>query len=598
MLPHRPFAALLLGMSCLPCWAQSPAAPSPLLAPAPTKAPLEAKKEPENDAETILLAGLPGLKEKEAILSYARKTYIKADLIKDPVLLQMIRLALAKIEDQPDKAAFLRQEHLNKLADYFTKLAMEAQDAGRQADVLRFAEVAVRCNPANAKSKLFYANFLHSIQGRTDDAIQTLRYGLEFLAIDDPLTKDYMERYFQLLQARERDQEVIDQGLKLLRDGKQLAPNVKESLSLAVATSLYWTGRYPDAVAMVAGNGLDNQPSGLLLKARALFEGGKTQESINLLEAKTSAFKGQARDAVLSQLARFHILLGKSKFALNVTQERISADEKAPFPHIQKLQLLDRLGLKEDFDKELRLIFGNYSGNSSAMIALANFAAEKGYSDLTGAVATSAINNSLERAPFAALHLEALLNGPDPNQVIIQYQQVVAADRAFFKSNEPVVQALLGIAYHARPKKDAVITKRDHDIGDRYIAEFLKAKDLGPEAYRSVGRHLRSIRATDSAVRVLEAGVLAYPRHSQLHADFIGARILAGQTVEYGTRKSVADELDLLLSMRRPSPAIWQDAIAWLHSESKLPPERMRKLEASITPLIRTNLDPEALSGR
>jgi hypothetical protein len=569
-----------------------------LLAPAPTKAPLEAKKEAENDAETILLAGLPGLKEKEAILSYARKTYIKADLIKDPVLLQMIRLALAKIEDQPDKAAFLRQEHLNKLADYFTKLAMEAQDAGRQADVLRFAEVAVRCNPANAKSKLFYANFLHSIQGRTDDAIQTLRYGLEFLAIDDPLTKDYMERYFQLLQARERDQEVIDQGLKLLRDGKQLAPNVKESLSLAVATSLYWTGRYPDAVAMVAGNGLDNQPSGLLLKARALFEGGKTQESINLLEAKTSAFKGQARDAVLSQLARFHILLGKSKFALNVTQERISADEKAPFPHIQKLQLLDRLGLKEDFDKELRLIFGNYSGNSSAMIALANFAAEKGYSDLTGAVATSAINNSLERAPFAALHLEALLNGPDPNQVIIQYQQVVAADRAFFKSNEPVVQALLGIAYHARPKKDAVITKRDHDIGDRYIAEFLKAKDLGPEAYRSVGRHLRSIRATDSAVRVLEAGVLAYPRHSQLHADFIGARILAGQTVEYGTRKSVADELDLLLSMRRPSPAIWQDAIAWLHSESKLPPERMRKLEASITPLIRTNLDPEALSGR
>jgi hypothetical protein len=569
-----------------------------LLAPAPTKAPLEAKKEPENDAETILLAGLPGLKEKEAILSYARKTYIKADLIKDPVLLQMIRLALAKIEDQPDKAAFLRQEHLNKLADYFTKLAMEAQDAGRQADVLRFAEVAVRCNPANAKSKLFYANFLHSIQGRTDDAIQTLRYGLEFLAIDDPLTKDYMERYFQLLQARERDQEVIDQGLKLLRDGKQLAPNVKESLSLAVATSLYWTGRYPDAVAMVAGNGLDNQPSGLLLKARALFEGGKTQESINLLEAKTSAFKGQARDAVLSQLARFHILLGKSKFALNVTQERISADEKAPFPHIQKLQLLDRLGLKEDFDKELRLIFGNYSGNSSAMIALANFAAEKCYSDLTGAVETSAINNSLERAPFAALHLEALLNGPDPNQVIIQYQQVVAADRAFFKSNEPVVQALLGIAYHARPKKDAVITKRDHDIGDRYIAEFLKAKDLGPEAYRSVGRHLRSIRATDSAVRVLEAGVLAYPRHSQLHADFIGARILAGQTVEYGTRKSVADELDLLLSMRRPSPAIWQDAIAWLHSESKLPPERMRKLEASITPLIRTNLDPEALSGR
>jgi hypothetical protein len=585
-------------MSCLQCLAQAPVAPAGKAAQVPTKAIVEEKSNEGNDAETILLAGLPNLKEKQAILSYARQTYIKADLIKDPVLLQMVRLALAKIEDQPEKAAFLRQEHLNKLADYFTKLAMEAQDAGRQADVLRFAQVAVRCNPANAKSKLFYANFLHSIQGRTDDAIQTLRHGLEFLAIDDPLTKDYLDRYFQLLQARERDQEVIDQGLKLLRESKQLSPHVRESLSLAVATSLYWTGRYPDAVAMVNGNGLDAQPSGLLLKARALFEGGKTQESISLLESKTSAFKGQARDAVLSQLARFHLLLGKSRFALNVTQERISADEKAPFPHIQKLQLLDRLNLKDDFDKELRLIFANYAGNSSAMIALANFAAEKGYADLTGAVATSAINNSLERAPFAALHLEALLNGTDPNQVIIQYQQVVAADRAFFKSNEAVVQALIGIAYHARQKKDDVIAKRDHDIGDRYITEFLKAKDLGPEAYRSVGRHLRLIRASDSAVRVLEAGVIAYPRHSQLRADFIAARILAGQTVEYGSRKSVADELELLLEMRRPSPAIWQDAIAWLHSESKISPERLRKLEASIAPLIRTNLDPEALSGR
>jgi hypothetical protein len=232
------------------------------------------------------------------------------------------------------------------------------------------------------------------------------------------------------------------------------------------------------------------------------------------------------------------------------------------------------------------------------MIALANFAAEKGYTNLTVAIATSAANHNLERATFAALHLESLLNSDDPNQVIIQYQQVVAADRGFFKSNEPIVQALLGIAYHSRRKQDAVSEKRDHDIGDRYLTEFLKAKDLGPEAYRSVGRHLRQIRASDSAVRILEAGVLAHPRHSQLRADYISARILAGQTSEYGTRKSVADELELLLNMRRPSPVVWQDAVAWLRSESKLPAERVRRLEASMTPLIRSNLDAEALAGR
>jgi tetratricopeptide (TPR) repeat protein len=567
-----------------------------VLAPAPK--PTDASKNDDTDAETIILAGIPSLKDRESILSYARQTYIKADLIKDPTIKQMVRLALTKIEDQPDKVAALRQEYLNQLAEYFTKQAMEAQALNQQADALRLIEAAVRLNPANAKAKLFYANFLHTSMNRTEDAIQTLRYGLEFLPIDDALTKDYLDRYFQLLQARERDQEVIDQGLKLLRDTKNVPAHLRESLSLAVATSLYWTGKYPDSVNIITANRLDDKPSGLLLKARALFEGGKTLESISLLESKTSAFKGSARDAVLSQLARFHILLGQSKMALAVTEERIAADEKAPFPHIQKLQLLDRLRLKDDFEKELRFVFEKYASSSSAMIALANFAAEKGYTNLTVAIATSAANHNLERATFAALHLESLLNSDDPNQVIIQYQQVVAADRGFFKSNEPIVQALLGIAYHSRRKQDAVSEKRDHDIGDRYLTEFLKAKDLGPEAYRSVGRHLRQIRASDSAVRILEAGVLAHPRHSQLRADYISARILAGQTSEYGTRKSVADELELLLNMRRPSPVVWQDAVAWLRSESKLPAERVRRLEASMTPLIRSNLDAEALAGR
>ena len=590
---NRLTVAFLIGMSCLSGLAQTPTP-----APAAQKGPAPASKEAEEDAEIIVLAGLPHLKEKEAILSYARQTYIKADLIKDKPLLQIIRLSLAKLEDQPENAAKIRQEHLVQLAEYFTKQAMAAQDAGQMADALRLAQVAIRCNPGNAKAKLFYANFLHNIAGRTDDGIQTLKHGLEFLPVDDPLTKDYLERYFQLLQARERDQEVIDESLKLIQVTKNMPTYMRDSLSMSAATSLYWTGKYPDAVNIINASSLDTQPNGLLLKARALFEGGKTQESINLLEAKTSAFKGAGRDAILSQLARFHILLGQHKMALAVTQERISADEKAPFPHIQKLQLLDRLGLKDEFDKELRLTFAQYAGSSAPMIALANFAAEKGYAELTGALANSAAQHGLERATFAALHLEAILNGPNPGQVIVQYQQIVAADKAFFKSNEAIVQALIAIAYHARQKPDAVIAKRDRDIGDRYLTEFLKAKDLGPEAYRSVGRHLRSIRAGDAAVRVLEAGITLFPRYSQLRSEYISARILAGQTETYGTRKSVADELELLLTMRRPSPAIWQEAVSWLRSESKLPADRQRKLEAAMSPLIRSNLDPEALAGR
>jgi len=597
--PHL-LLALALGLPGLGLAAEpTKAAPSPAPTPATAGKPAQAPKENDTDAEIILLTGLPAGKSPEVVSSYARKTYVRAELVKDPLLRQFVQLALSKIEDQPEKALQIRQEHLSKLADFFLDRAMEAQAADKPSETLRLAEIAVRCNPANPKAKLFYANFLHGKMGRTDDAIQTMRHGLEFLDINDKLGRDYLERYFQFLQLRERDAEVIDQGLKLLRVGKDLPQATREAIALATATSQYWTGKYPECVKTITINSLDSLPNGLLLKAKALFDGGKTQEGLSLLETKGAAIKDYTpRDAILSQQSRFHVLLGQTRMALSVNEDRISLNEKAPFPHIQRLQLLDKLGLKDEYEKELMTIKTKFENNSAAMIALANFAAEKGYDGLTAALTGVAAARGFESATFAALHLEALLNAGLPDQVIAQHQQVSAADPAFFHSNRPLIQALLGIAHYARNKPDEATAKRERDIGDRYLAEFLKSKDLGPEAYRSVGRHLRAIRASEAAVRILEAGVQVHPNHSQLRADYVRARLLAGLTDAYGTRKSMLEELEHLQTLRRPSPLVWQEALSWLRSEAKLTAVQSRQLEASLLPLIRPGLDAAALEGR
>jgi hypothetical protein len=551
------------------------------------------------DAEVILLAALPSGKSDAEIASYARRTYLFTDLILDPGLQQMTRMALTRIEENPKKSEQIKAEHLGLVSSHFLKMAMDgqAQNMGL-ADVLNLAQIAVRCQPSNAKAKLFYSNILHSNIGRTDDAIQTLQHGLEFLAIDDPLARDYIERYFQFLQIKERDGEVVSQGLKLLQSGKVLTPPFREATAMGVATSLYWTGQYPEAVAIIDGASLDRQISGLLLKSRALFDGGRTREAVTLLEGRTGDFKGAARDALLSQLGRFHLLLGQPKVALSIADDRVAAEPKAPFPRLQRLHVLDKLGLKEEYEKELALVMEKFSDSAPAMIALANFAAERGYDGLTLAVANQSAVRGFEKATFAALHLEALIQARGYEEVIAQHRQVTAAERTFFKSNEPLVQALLGIAYHGRQKKDEASGKRDRDVGDRYLQEFLKAPNLGPEAYRSVGRHLRTVRAAEAAVRVLEAGCRAHPRHSQLRADLIGARIVAGLTDGYGDRKPLADDIDSLLRSRRPSPAVWQEILGWLRTEAKLPDDRRRKLEREVASLTRPNLDPDALAGR
>ncbi len=566
----------------------------------PKKDPKDIKKTKENiDAEIVLLAGLPLTKGNEAVIRYVRENFVMADLVRDPVLGQMVRLTLSKMKDNPENVAALKEEHLTKVSEYFVSQALEAETSNQIPQALNLAQVAVRISPGNVKGKLLFANILHNNYNRTDDAIQTLQHGLEFVNANDPMGAQYLERYFQLLQLKERDDEVIQQSLKLLAVGKEFPPATRQTLALAAATSLYWVGRYAESVNLINAHQLDQQASGLLLKARALFDGGKTSEAINLLDKRSGDFAdNKIRDAIYSQQARFHILLGQPKIALAVTEERIKLDEKAPFPQLQKLQLLDRLGLKDDYDKQLNLIAERFANSSAAMLALANFATERGYDGITSELVKVAANRGFERATFAALHLEALLNSNNPDKVIAQFEQVNAIDRTYFSSNLPTVQALVGIAYHARNKKDEKATEADKKIGDRYLMEFLKSEKLGPEAYRSVGKKLKSIHAAEAAVRVLEAGVKSYPRYSQLRADYISARILAGETEAYGTRKSVADELESLLKMRRPSPIIWQESLAWMKSEAKLTREQRDSLEKSLTPLIRPFLDQEALAGR
>ena len=68
--------------------------------------------------------------------------------------------------------------------------------------------------------------------------------------------------------------------------------------------------------------------------------------------------------------------------------------------------------------------------------------------------------------------------------------------------------------------------------------------------------------------------------------------------VQYMAQKSVGEELEELLKMRRPSPLIWHEALSWLRSEAKLPKEQAERLDRAITPLARPDLDQEALNGR
>jgi Flp pilus assembly protein TadD len=530
-------------------------------------------------------------------MDYVAKISEKTALIQDPVLRGSVRLTLAAIQAEPENAAAIRQRHLASIAGYFLEVGKKHLDDGDTPTAVQAAQLALKCNPTNPRVKLFYADLLHRRLGQTDDAILLLKNGIRESAPFDIADRAVLERYGQLLQSRHQDQTVVDVFYKVLKIN-DLDNETRALAAGQLATSLYWTGRYPEAVATIEQYRIDRTANGVMLHALTLFDGGRIQQAFSLLENRVADFKGAERDALLGQHGRLLLLARQPRQALSILNDRISLDPSNGFLRVQRLSVLSKLGQAEDFDRELQSILQRHADNDAVMLALANFASQRGASAICETLANLAIAKGYDTATFSALHLESLIRAGRPDLAIRTYQSINRAQPTHFRSNQAMVQALLGIAHHLRPKANAAAESADRSIAERHLEAFL-AELPGPEAYRSVARHLSEGGAAEPAARVLAQGVRLNPWHSQLRADWISARILAGQAEGRGTRRPLADEAESLLEGRRPIPTVWGDLLAWLRSEAAdLAPERRRRLEAAITPLIRPDLDKDAFLGR
>lgn len=591
--PAHPF--ILMGLVIFPCLcaqtaplAENPTPPPAKQAPAPRSSNL--------DPEAVLLMGMPVTQGTEATLAYLAGISTRAELVDDPVLRSAVRLTIRAIQDDPAAAAALRQRHLASLAAYFMEVGKKQLDDGDLPTAVQAAQLAMRCNPTNPRVRLFYADLLHRRLGKTEDAILLLKNNLRTEGALDLADRTVLERLAQLLQNRHRDPEVVEIFRKLL-NARDLDQETRNMAALQLATSLYWTGKYPEAVALIETHQLDRSISGVLLLSLAYFDGGKVQQALSVLDNRASDFKGAERDALLAQHGRLLMVSKQPRQALSIIDDRISLDAQNGFLRVQRIAILTKLGMNDEADRELQALLQRFADNDAVLLALANFGSQRGAVGLCENLASLAIARGFDTATFSALHLESLIRAGQPELALRTYFAVNQARPGHFRSNQFMVQALLGIAYTLRPKADEPGKKADASIAEKHFAAFL-TEDPGPEAYRSVASHLIAGGAPEPAARLLGLGVAAHPWHTQLRADWVAARILAGQGEARGTRTALEDEAERLLAGRRPIPIIWSDLLAWVRSEAKLEASQRRRLEAALEPLIRPDLDREAFLGR
>jgi tetratricopeptide (TPR) repeat protein len=539
-------------------------------------------------ADTIFLTGLSACKSDEEVVRYSRETYASAAKVGDPALRLAMRLTLAKLEDKPGDAPAILKAHLKTVGDRFYAAARASFDANDVRAALESIQIAVRCDPENVKARFLFAHLLHAGLRDTSKAIQTLRVGLAYLEPKSPETSAYLDRYFQLLESREEDAEVITQAGTLL--GKEgFDDRTREMLAMHLATCLYFTGRNEDAVHVIEKHELGKRAQGVLLMAKSLFDGKHTDSATRLLEGSTAKFNGAERDAILSQLQRFWTDLGKTTLAISVAEQRIQEFPQKSSPRVHRLWLYERAGDTTQFAKESRLIFERFSEDQGAMIGVANLAAERGLSSLAADCFRRAQANNFNRPLFSLLVLEAHVNAKEYRQAVVAHENFIRMDKTIFKSCQPTVDALLAAA------KTGLADPVAKSEAERHIKAYLDAGTLPPESYISAARLIRRAGNAQDAVKILEAGRRAHPWNNQIRADLAGALILTGQTEAYGTRPPVADELIAIAKGRRVNPRLWDTVGFWLQTEAKMPVEKLRSLREIAGALARPDLAKESI---
>ncbi|MDR2845385.1 MAG: hypothetical protein LBV28_04755 [Puniceicoccales bacterium] len=475
----------------------SPTAPTSTNATAPTAAPATAPAPAEPDPEVLFLLGLPEDGTDEEIITFTRRLYARTKAISEPSLRMTIRLTLARLEENPKQARALRAEHLVHISECFLALAVDAlvkEDVKSAANAI---QIAIHSNPANFQARLLFAKLIHLQEGLTDEAINVLQGGLAGLKETNPVASDYLKNYFQLLEVQQRDREVLEIAQAWLRL-TGLTTQLRETLATHAATAANWIGDYDTAVDIIRQNGLKNSQA-RLLEARACFYSGKTAAAIGVLERAAPEFKGGERDAILGQMCRFYSDTGQIELALATAQQRINEFPENSQPYVHRLHLLHLAGRREALLRELKTVLDKFSTQQAAVLALANFASERGYPDIANTCYKIALQNTsdpnrpgLDReaairgndkvmnlnaanwsqqkfnAPvFAALLLESLIRAKRPQDAIATYQHMLAGNRLLFDDSNGTVNALIAAAY---------LATGDNNTARGYLEAFLEER--------------------------------------------------------------------------------------------------------------------------
>ncbi len=448
-------------------------------------------------------------------------------------------------------------EYNNARGNFYIQLAEKELAAQKFQQAFAHLSVGVAKAPENRKGRMLLAQF-YVLYKRPDISQRVLLEGIPY-GKDDP---DYLKSVFTFLLQQQDDEEVMKLSERLLQG--ETAPTDRNRLvALARATASFHRGNYDVAEDAIRTFKLNEMRDGLLLGIRIKWETGEKEAALGTLRALTEQYP--ADEEIYAQLVSYLREQNRDSEVRRVSLLRQMAFPQSARPRIDLLYVLDKEGDIPRLNRNIEEIFAEFSSNSDAMLALADFAANTGRPDLARRIYEHCKANDLNWEGPALMTVEAHVVAKEYQAALENTQLMLKENPEWGKRYYSVFNGLQAIANFGLG---------DTESGQLFLSNFLNQSNVRADNLVAVSNRLISVGARAQARRVLAQAVSSDPLNQ---AALVG---LIKLDTEMGNADNLPANVRRLLAMRKPPTAPLENAYRTLGSDRYLfAPDRAALLD-------------------
>ncbi len=440
----------------------------------------------------------------------------------------------------------------------------ELLQRGEAMAALPFLRTGITKAPTNARGRTLLAG-LYVAGRRPDLARDLLLDGLHHQSDNAA----YLQATLSFLLEFQEDTKLIEVAGQLLATVAARANH--PMVATYAATAAYYRGNYDQAEDLLIRYHLGDSGDGAVLLARIDWARGYPE--LALLRLNELLDRQPGHDGARALLAAYCRELGRTGEQESAVVGRLAGDPLSPAPRIGYLHLLHQRGDRARLEHDAEAYLSQFQRDSSALLQLADFAANTGRPDLARRVQRILSDRHEDNGAPALMVAEAHIAAGE-------YQAALALISGYARDH-PEWAARLGPVFSGL-QAVALCGLGRMDEARLQLESLLARENLRADNLVAVSNRLAALGAHNLARSALSRAVETDPLNQAALAGLLRLEL------DDGNVTALSGHLDRFLHTRQPSREILSRAYPMLGSDSHL----FLPGQARLLALLRTALAP------